>query len=92
MISVPSELPAAERARWLAELFETLDAAQRLLPRLALGAHQKSEALDLYVRIQAAQLEVRALRISRSLTPREHHGPERTELRPWQPAISTAPF
>ena len=86
MGSVPSGLPAAERVRWLAELSDALDSADRLLPLLELRPDQNVEAIDLHVRIQAARMEVNALRLSRSLSPFKEKCPEWTERPPWQPA------
>ena len=62
---VPSEASAAERASWLAELSQALIEAQRLT--WDLGFHRgRSEAMELYERIEAALADVQALRLSRS--------------------------
>jgi hypothetical protein len=83
MFSVPTEMPAAGRARWLAELAEALDEAHRLLFELDLHDHGAAEALDLHVRIEAARLEVQSLRLSRSVAPRIEPDPEWSNLIPW---------
>jgi hypothetical protein len=82
--SVPIEIPAAERARWLAELSEALNGAHRVIRCLDLQSHQREEAIELYLRIEAARLEVQSLRLSRSLTPRQEIHPDWNELPPWE--------
>ena len=77
MCSVPIEVSPAERARWLAELAEALDDAQRLFQKLDLGIIPRSDAFELYMRIEAARLEVHSLRLSRSLRPRAEANPQR---------------
>lgn len=78
--SVPTELPAAERARWLAELSEALDRAHQALVQLRLPIESRAEAIDLFHRIEAAKLEVQSLRLSRSLNPRNEPDPSRTDF------------
>jgi hypothetical protein len=82
--SVPTEVPAAERARWLAELSEALNAARRLIAEMALAGDRGAEAQELYLRIEAARLEVQSLRLSRSLNPREENEPKRIDFAPWE--------
>ncbi len=53
---------AAERARWLAELAKAIDDAQQLAWRVGVTEAQSSEALELYVQLESARLEVEALR------------------------------
>jgi hypothetical protein len=85
MCGVPTEQPAAERARWLAELSAALSEAEQVLR----GFHQELnlgiEARELYWRIEAARLEVQSLQLSRSLNGRKEMHPEWIELPPWQP-------
>jgi len=76
MCSVPTEVPSAERARWLAELAQALDDAQRLLHQLDLRMVPRAEAFELYMRIEAARLEVQSLRLSRSLRQRAELPPQ----------------
>ena len=90
MFSVPTEMPAAGRARWLAELADALDEAHRLLFELDLGDAGAGDALDLYVRIEAARLEVQSLRLSRSIARRTEPGPEWTNLVPWPGARASS--
>lgn len=84
--SVPTEVSAAERARWLAELSDALNEAHRILTRLDLPQDHHDEACELHLRIEAARLEVQSLRLSRSLNPRKEIGSQRIELPPWQQA------
>ena len=75
-----SDSTSAERARWLAELSEALDEACALVTRFAFVADNPADAFDLYLRIEAARLEVQALRVSRSVCPRDENAPEWTDL------------
>ena len=84
MCSVPTEAPAAIRTRWLAELSEALDSAQRLLAQLN-PVDTEAEALDLYARVEAARFEVRSLRLGRQRIPRDEDDPKWTGFIPWQP-------
>lgn len=90
MCSVPTEVPAAERARWLAEVSEALNEAHRILSQLHLSQEDEATARELYLRIQAARLEVQSLRLSRSLNPREETDPRWTGPAPWLPRQSAS--
>ena len=83
--SVPPEIPAAERARWLAELSGVLNEAHHLIQRLELRDDQCALAKELHLRIEAARLEVQSLMLSRSLQPRPESSPEWSQLPPWTP-------
>jgi hypothetical protein len=83
MFSVPTEMPAADRARWLAELADALDQAQRILFELELPGSSAADALELCTRIEAARFEVQSLRLSRSTAARRKAGPDWTNLLPW---------
>ena len=83
MFSVPIEVPPAERARWLAEVSDALEQAHRLLCELDIDDASTPDALDLYVRIEAARIEAQALRLSRSITPRAEPDPIWTNLSAW---------
>jgi hypothetical protein len=84
MYGVPIELPAVEKARWLAEVAEALVQAGDLLRSLELRSEQWEDARDLFHKIEAARVEVHALQLSRSLRPREENDPERIESRAWE--------
>jgi hypothetical protein len=77
MCSVPIEVPPADRARWLAELAQALDEAQRLFRQLDMRTIPRADAFELYMRIEAARLEVQSLRLSRSLRERAEMSPQR---------------
>ena len=77
MCSVPIEVPPADRARWLAELAQALDDAQRLFGKLDVRTIPRADAFELYMRIEAARLEVQSLRLSRSLRERAEMSPQR---------------
>jgi hypothetical protein len=57
-----NEFAAAQRARWLAELAESIDQAQRVAWRIGLEDGNNAEARELYARLEAARVEVDALR------------------------------
>jgi hypothetical protein len=59
---VPIEVSSAERARWLAELAKAIDEAQKVAWRLGVQEGDDAEAKDLYERLEAARVEVDALR------------------------------
>jgi hypothetical protein len=80
MCSVPIEVPPADRARWLAELAQALDEAQRLFRQLDVRTIPRADAFELYMRIEAARLEVQSLRLSRSLRERAEMPPHRMKL------------
>ena len=80
MGSVPAQVPAAERARWLAEVAEALNDARQLLVGLDLPSESRAEARELYLRIEAARFEVQSLQLSRSLNPRNENDPKRMNL------------
>ena len=70
MYRVPTDVRAADRARWLANISEALDAARDALVVLDLKTEERELGRELYLSIEAARLEVRSLRLSRSIRPR----------------------
>jgi hypothetical protein len=84
--SVPTEVLAAERARWLAQLSEALEEAHRLLIAADFEDEERCAMRELCWRIEAARFEVQSLRLSRSLNPREEKGPAWMQSLPWRPA------
>lgn len=79
MYNLPAEVPAAARAKWLAEVAETLEQAQGLLNRLKIGGLDPAKAAEVTVRIEAAKHEVQSLRAR----PRAENEPRWTNLPPW---------
>jgi len=80
----PGESIAADRARWLAELSESLDEAQRLLRRLGIGTAESPLAMELYLRIEGARFAVQALRLRPMGAFTEVTGPKWTGSPPWR--------
>ena len=71
--------PAPRRAQWLAELSEALEQAHNLMWKLGIGDGGGPAAMELYLRIEAARLEVQALRLGRRYQKAQEIDPERTE-------------
>jgi hypothetical protein len=82
-LGVPIDAAGEQRARWLAEVAEALDAAHHLLMEVEVSPAVRSHARELYYRIEAARLEVQSLRLSRSLHGRTEQYPERIRSAPW---------
>jgi len=80
--STPVEVPAAARARWLAEVAETLEQAERLVNRLKFSGEHAASVGELELRIQVAKGEVASLRTSRP--SRTEPGPTWTNFPPWE--------
>ena len=80
---MPAEVSATERARWLAELADALEEAQKLAWEIGQSENQSAQAMDLYGRLETVRLEVRAIRVSRSDRNRADFNPEWTEYSPW---------
>lgn len=74
----------ADRARWLAELSDALEQAHALMWRLGIGDGGGSAAMELYLRIEAARLEVKALQLGRRNRSFEESDPEWTHSSPWR--------
>jgi hypothetical protein len=86
---VPIDVSAAERARWLAELSEALEQAERLVWSLGDRPGVAPELKELYGRLDAARAEVQSLRFRRAATGRSNNPPFWTELQPWNRAIDS---
>jgi hypothetical protein len=52
--------------------------------KLGIGDGGGAAAMELYLRIEAARLEVQALRLGRRYQMIDHLDPERTEPKPWK--------
>ncbi len=77
------EVSPAERARWLAELAKAIDEAQKLAWRLGVKEGDSTEAKELYERLEAARIEVDALRRGGFHAARSQKFPEWLDLLPW---------
>jgi len=62
---MPIEVSAAERARWLAELADALEQAERLVWSIGDLPRDDPEMIELYGSLDAARAEVQALRVKR---------------------------
>jgi hypothetical protein len=83
MDRVSSEKSASNRARWLAELDDTLNDARLLAKEL--GADEGGlEAVELYARIEAVRIEVHMMRLRRSYGRREEFDPKWSEDFLWK--------
>ena len=82
MFSTPVDIPAVARARWLADVAETLDQAKDLLDRLKLARTDAALAVELAMRIEAAKHQVDSLRMSRLRRP--NPDPIWPRLPPWE--------
>jgi hypothetical protein len=81
---VPADLSGSARAQWLAELSEALDQAHDLMWKLGIGDGGGPAAMELYLRIEAARLEVQALRLGRRYQMAEDIDPKWSETSPWK--------
>jgi len=76
-------LRGAQRARWLAELSDALEAADRLFRKAGSDPRECVAAMDLYLRIQGARMQVHALRLYGHSGPPAEFNPQWTEISPW---------
>jgi hypothetical protein len=58
----PNQAVALERARWLTELADAIDQAQKLAWRLGVAEGDSEEARTAYARLEAVRAEVDSLR------------------------------
>ena|SRR5438128_7196816 len=79
-----SDSSGAGRAQWLAELSEALNEAHKLMWKLGIGDSGGPAAMELYLRVEAARLEVQALRLGRRYQMIDDVDPEWTEPSPWK--------
>ncbi|HUP67644.1 MAG TPA: hypothetical protein VM145_05490 [Sphingomicrobium sp.] len=77
-------MSGAARAQWLAELSEALEQAHNLMWKLGIGDGGGPAAMELYLRVEAARLEVQALRLGRRYQVGHDIGPQWTEPSPWK--------
>jgi hypothetical protein len=74
---------AAERGRWLAELAQAVDEAQRLAKMLRASEADCLAAKEIYDRLEAVRIEVDSLRRGSWIVRRKEIDPLRTGLFPW---------
>ena len=84
MERVSAELSGVGRAQWLAELSEALEQAHALMWKLGIGDGGGPAAMELYLRVEAARLEVQALRLGGRYRMMEDIDPQWTEASPWK--------
>ena len=87
VIRVPTDVSAAERARWPAELEQVLQEARELVSRLAVAQGRKRETLDVCARLETAYAEVQRLRRSRMSEPSGNIDPNWSQHLPWDRAL-----
>lgn len=83
MVRVPTDVTAAQRARWLAELSDALENAQELLRDLLPGDACDADALDLCARLETALAEARSLQFGRPKKGQPRLHPQWSNLVPW---------
>jgi len=79
-----AESSSAGRARWLAELSDALQQAHDLMWKLGMGDAGGAAAMELYLRVETARLEVQALRLGRRYDKPQEIAAEWTESSPWK--------
>jgi hypothetical protein len=80
MYHTPNDVSAAERARLLSELSRALKEARCSLIELGISSERRAEALDLFIRIEAARLELQSLQLSRAVVLKQEPSQELGEL------------
>ena len=80
---MPTEVSAVDRARWLAELADALEQAQRLTWRIGWSGGGNSEAMELYGRLEAARMEAQSLRLGGFERSSQQFDPKWRDLPLW---------
>jgi hypothetical protein len=90
---LPKDLSAVDRARWLAQLSEALDAADQLAFQLGPSRIQSGDAAELFMRLTAARAQLKALRLRRPDDPSGDSDPNWSNppLWPTEPAHGAKP-
>jgi hypothetical protein len=86
VVRVPTDVTAAQRARWLVELSDALRDAQELLCRLGRADLHEVDALELSARVEAAIAEARSLQLGRIKDEQRRVHPEWSNL-PWNARV-----
>jgi hypothetical protein len=84
VLDIPIESLPFERARWLGELSAALNRAAELLPEIILANHDRTEAIEVYARIEAVRSEIHSLQACESTQCRTELG---SKWRQFQPHI-----
>ena len=82
VVRVPNEDAAAKRAYWLADIATALEQARQVVNELAVEGSPVD--LELISRIEAAALEVQAMRLSRLSGAGQHIDPDWINDIPWK--------
>ena len=82
VVRVPNEDAAAKRAYWLADIATALEQARQVVNELAVEGSPVD--LELISRIEAAALEVQAMRLSRLSGGGQHIDPDWINDIPWK--------
>ena len=88
---VPAEVRSYQRARWLAELADALEQAQKIAWQLGQGGQKRDEAMALYGRLEAARQEIQSLRIARYGGVHTEVGPYWTHLASYRDGMDEPP-
>jgi hypothetical protein len=91
VVRVPTDVTAAQRARWLAEISDALEEAQKLIWRLGISGVRNVDAIDLSARLEAASAQVRSLRLGRANEFPENSNPEWSNRLPWDRPAESRP-
>jgi hypothetical protein len=81
---MPIEVTAVDRARWLVELADALEQAQRLTWRMGLSGGGNADAMELYGRLEAARVEAQSLQLGGFKAASSQYSPAWIELLPWR--------
>ena len=84
MDRLSADLSGAARSQWLAELSDALEQAYNLMWKLGIGDGGGPAAMELYLRVEAARLEVQALRLGRRYRTIDDIDPKWGEPMPWK--------
>lgn len=74
---------AVERSRWLAELAEAIDQAQRLARKMGVSEGDSATAKELFERLETVRIEIEALRRGSWDRRSIETDPSWTNLFPW---------
>ena len=84
-----NQVGAAQRARWLAELADAIEEAQRIAWRLGISEGDDPDARNLYARLEATRDEVDSLQRGGWAGAQQQLDPIWMNLLAWHPGIGT---